>query len=291
MSATHALYRYLQHHHPDALDIDCHAHVRQTKGTWRMSYWVQLPDTIDAENTVHALDSHASILRQNDAFLIHGDMPLSPSLHQKFCVESSSFPSSPLETTTFNTALNQAPNLRVWWNTVIDDAGQRYAAIRDWVGPSPAQQIHIDTMTQAAKDLIPRLIQHTHIQPILEEQPSSHTNKTLRQMRQRGLYPTEHHLVGVEFKAAYLTQLPITSACAPLLRVSPVLDIPGVSRLQSVDFKDHTQGMIQTIEAIGNILGVNTASSMELKQWLRGDGISMVPPEIVLSTDLVMASA
>lgn len=72
--------------------------------------------------------------------------------------------------------------------------------------------------------------------------------------------------------------------------VSPVLNMPGVSRLQSVDFKGYTQGMAQTVSIIGNILGVNTASSTELKNWLRCDGISMAPPEIALPTNVVMTT-
>ena len=77
------------------------------------------------------------------------------------------------------------------------------------------------------------------------------------------------------------------SQCAPLLLVSPILNMPGVSSLQSVDFKGHTQGMTQTVSMIGNILGVNTASSTELKNWLRGDGISMTPSEIALPTNVM----
>ncbi len=286
MPAHQALYRHLQLHNPNVIDMDCHAHVSHKDGTWRMSYWVQLPDTIEAENSVHALDPNASVRRQTDAFLMYGDMRLDPKVHQPFCVASSAFPVSPLDTTEFKTTLNQAPNIPAWWTTIIEDAGHRYAALRDWVVPSPAQKTHIDTMLQEAKALIPHLVQHTHIRPILEEQPSNYTAA-----RQRGIDPASvYHLVGIEFKDAYLNLLTIPSRCAPLLRVSPVLNMPGVSRLQSVDFKGHTQGMAQTVSMIGNILGVNAASSTELKQWLRGDGISIAPPEIALPTNVVMTT-
>lgn len=135
-----------------------------------MSYRVQLPDTIEAENSVHALDPNAPVRRH-----------------------------------------------------------------------------------QEAKTLIPRLVQHTHIRPILEEQPSNYTNAS-----QRGIDPASvYHLVDIEFKDEYLNRLTIPSQCAPLLRVSPILNMPGVSSLQSVDFKGHTQGMAQTVSMIGNILGVN----------------------------------
>ena len=77
--------------------------------TIRMSYWVQLPDTIEAENSVHALDPKASVRRQTDAFLMYGNMRLDSETHQPFCVASSAFPVSPLDTTELKTALNQAP--------------------------------------------------------------------------------------------------------------------------------------------------------------------------------------
>ena len=120
MPAHQALYRHLQLHNPDVIYMDCHAHVSHKDGTWRMSYWVQLPDTIEAENSVHALDPNASVRRH-----------------------------------------------------------------------------------QEAKTLIPRLVQHTHIRPILEEQPSNYTNAS-----QRGIDPASvYHLVDIEFKDAYLNRL------------------------------------------------------------------------------------
>ncbi len=92
-----------------------------------MAHWVQLPDTIEAENSVDALDPNASVRRQTDAFLMYGDMRLDPEVHQSFCVASSAFPVSSLDTTEFKTVLNQAPNLPAWWTTIIEDAVQRYA--------------------------------------------------------------------------------------------------------------------------------------------------------------------
>lgn len=92
-----------------------------------MSYWVQLSDTIEAENSVHALDPNAPVRRQTDAFLMYGDMRLDSEAHQPFCVASSAFPASSLDTTEFKTVLNQAPNLPAWWTTIIEDAVQRYA--------------------------------------------------------------------------------------------------------------------------------------------------------------------
>ena len=50
--------------------------------TIRMSYWVQLPDTIEAENSVHALDPKASVRRQTDAFLMYGNMRLDSEAHK-----------------------------------------------------------------------------------------------------------------------------------------------------------------------------------------------------------------